>query len=170
VLKNCVLIVLLFLWQALLRMTPHSQVATRMFLFLHVLYDKRPDDGSFKPKLVAYRVNGRINAWLCMTGYKEYSWLMNRAGMNHVRRGGNYPRQSSAEVKEILELYHLSPLGPSWHVLGRTLSRSERRFEKEAFICEIWALSFSCGVCRMPFFWSTRRREWMIGCRRAGAT
>jgi hypothetical protein len=37
-------------------------------------------------------------------------------------RGVDHPPPSSAEVKEIVELYLYSPSGPSWSVLGRTLA------------------------------------------------
>ena len=38
--------------------------------------------------------------------------------------GVNHPPTSSAEVKEIVELYLYSTSGPSWPVLGRTLHYS----------------------------------------------
>jgi hypothetical protein len=42
-------------------------------------------------------------------------------GIKRPRRGVDHPPPSSAEVKEIVELYLYSPSGPSWPVLGRTL-------------------------------------------------
>jgi hypothetical protein len=42
-------------------------------------------------------------------------------GVKRPGRGGNHPPQSSAEVKERIELYLYSPFGPSWPVVGRAL-------------------------------------------------
>jgi len=36
-------------------------------------------------------------------------------------RGVDYPRPTSAEVKESIKLYLCSPSGPSWPILGRTV-------------------------------------------------
>ena len=36
-------------------------------------------------------------------------------------RGVDLPPPSSAEVTEKVQLYHYSPSGPSWHVLGEVL-------------------------------------------------
>jgi hypothetical protein len=36
-------------------------------------------------------------------------------------RGGDHPSRSGAEVKRRVELYHYSPSGPSWPVIGWTL-------------------------------------------------
>ena len=50
-------------------------------------------------------------------GYRFYFPGLKRPG-----RGVNYPPQSSAEVKERVELYLYSLFGLSWPVLGRNLS------------------------------------------------
>ena len=50
-------------------------------------------------------------------GTVSLSWGVNRPG-----RGVDHPHPSSAEVKERLDLYLYSPSGPSWPVLGRTLT------------------------------------------------
>jgi hypothetical protein len=42
-------------------------------------------------------------------------------GVKRPGRDANHPTPSSAEVKEIVEIYFFSPFGPSWPVLGRTL-------------------------------------------------
>jgi len=39
-------------------------------------------------------------------------------GVKRQGRGVDHPPQSSAEVKERVELYLYSPSGPSWYVLG----------------------------------------------------
>jgi len=39
-------------------------------------------------------------------------------GIKWPWRGVDHPTPSSAEVKERVELYHYSPSGPSWPVLG----------------------------------------------------
>jgi hypothetical protein len=40
------------------------------------------------------------------------------AGVKRSGRGADNPPPSSAEVKERVELYHYSPSGPIWPVLG----------------------------------------------------
>jgi hypothetical protein len=42
-------------------------------------------------------------------------------GVKRPERGVDHPTSSSAEVKEIVELYLYSPPGPSWPILGRPL-------------------------------------------------
>jgi hypothetical protein len=42
-------------------------------------------------------------------------------GVNRPGRGVDHLLPSSAEVKEIVELYLYSPSGPSWPVIGKTL-------------------------------------------------
>jgi hypothetical protein len=42
-------------------------------------------------------------------------------GVKRPGRGVDHPPSSSAEVKEIEELYLYSPSVPSWRVIGRTL-------------------------------------------------
>jgi len=39
-------------------------------------------------------------------------------GVKRPGRGVDHPLPSSAEIKERVELYHYSPSGPSWPVLG----------------------------------------------------
>ena len=41
-------------------------------------------------------------------------------GVKRPGRGADYPSPTSAEVKEIVELFLYSPSGPSWYVLGWT--------------------------------------------------
>jgi hypothetical protein len=43
-------------------------------------------------------------------------------GVKRPGRGVDHPPSSSATVKERVQLYLYSPSGPSWPVLGRTLS------------------------------------------------
>jgi hypothetical protein len=49
-------------------------------------------------------------------------YLRSFPGVKRPGRGVDHPPSSSAEVKERLELYPYSPSGPSWPVLGRTLT------------------------------------------------
>jgi hypothetical protein len=48
----------------------------------------------------------------CTMGYGSFP------GVKRPGRGVDHPPPSSAEVKEIVELYLYSPSGPSWPVLG----------------------------------------------------
>jgi hypothetical protein len=43
-------------------------------------------------------------------------------GVKRPGRGVNHALPSSAEVKERIDLYRYSPSGPSWPILGRTLT------------------------------------------------
>ena len=43
-------------------------------------------------------------------------------GVKRPGRGVDHPPSSSARFKEIVQLYLYSPFGPSWPVLGRTLT------------------------------------------------
>ena len=57
-------------------------------------------------------------------GVHPASYTMGTGSFPGVKRPGHdigHPPQSSAEVKEGVELYLCSPSGPSWPVLGRTL-------------------------------------------------
>jgi hypothetical protein len=47
-------------------------------------------------------------------------------GVKRPGRGVNHPTPSSAEVKGRIELYLYSASGPSWPVLGRTVSRTRQ--------------------------------------------
>jgi len=54
-------------------------------------------------------------------GAHSASYAMGTGSFPGVKRpghGADYPLPSSAEVKEIVELYLYSPSGPSWPVLG----------------------------------------------------
>jgi hypothetical protein len=56
-------------------------------------------------------------------------------------RGVDYPSLSNAEVKERVGLYLYSPSGPSWFVLGRTVSLP-------CFYLPIWcAIPLLCNIC-----------------------
>ena len=52
--------------------------------------------------------------------YSKYS--LSFPGVKRSGRGVNHPPQSSAEIKERVELYLYSPSGPSWPVLVQTLT------------------------------------------------
>jgi len=58
-------------------------------------------------------------------GAHPASFTMGTGSFPRVRRPGrgvDHSPPSSAEVKERVELYLYSPFGPSWHVIGSTLS------------------------------------------------
>ena len=54
-------------------------------------------------------------------------------GVKRSERGVDHPPISSAEVEGRVELYHYSPSGPSWPVLGRTLSLPLPMYAKMEF-------------------------------------
>jgi hypothetical protein len=39
----------------------------------------------FKQTLVVYWINTPVSLWLCITGYMKYSWLVDAAGLNHLK-------------------------------------------------------------------------------------
>jgi hypothetical protein len=74
---------------------------------------------------------------LLYNGYRVPFPVVKRPG-----RGVNHPPQSSAEVKERVELYLYYPSGPSWPVLGKTLPLSF-----------IYLICKSVEKCRRKFRW-----------------
>jgi hypothetical protein len=59
-------------------------------------------------------------------------------GVTWLGRGVADPPQSSAKVKERVELYAYSPSEPSWPVLGSTLPPPLSHFQSAACLAKIW--------------------------------
>ena len=53
--------------------------------------------------------------------FLQHGYQVSFPGVKRPERGVNYPRLSSAEVKERVELYLYSHFGPSWPITGRNL-------------------------------------------------
>jgi hypothetical protein len=78
-------------------------------------------------------------------------------GVKRPGRGVDHPPPSSAEVKERIELYLYSPSGPTWPVLGRTLTLSllcgrillERTLKKQGV--GVWTV-FDWDCLALKFF------------------
>jgi hypothetical protein len=83
-------------------------------------------------------------------------------GVKRTGRGVDHPPQSSAEVKERVQLYLYSPSGPSWPVLGWTLPfiiylglwvTSQRNFASYGALFRrsktvgAWSWSLNCTSC-----------------------
>jgi hypothetical protein len=48
-----------------------------------------------------------------------YKWVPGLfPGVKRLGRGVNHPSPPSAEVKDVVDLYHYSPSVPSWQVIG----------------------------------------------------
>jgi hypothetical protein len=100
---------------------------SRSFNSKNILYCMAAIDQSVQ--LRAERPGGRILARVRFSASvqsspgahltSENGYRLSLTGVKRSGSGDNHPLTSSAEVKEREVLYHYSPSGPSWPVLGR---------------------------------------------------
>jgi hypothetical protein len=109
----------------------------------------------FLPKLSRYsdllrarRSGDRIPVWggifrtrpdrPCVPPSLVYMGTVSFPGVKRPGRGVDHPPSSDAEVKERIELYHYTPSGPSWPVLGRTLLVPFTLYVHLSYICRLY--------------------------------
>jgi hypothetical protein len=77
------------------------------------------------------------SVFILSTKVTAASYTMGTGSFPGVKRpgcGADHPPPTSAEVKEIVELYLYSPSGPSWPLLGKTLPFTKLT-EKKHVLC-----------------------------------
>ena len=72
-------------------------------------------------------------------------------------RGVNHPPPCSADVKERVDLYIYSPSGPSWPVIGRTLTLKEGNTTRGPRLKANWNSGERCAACCHPKLWGDKR-------------